>query len=757
MCVAMVTLMLAVSAAALQGPAKTQPRSSGSQVVTPAYSAAGKPAAATPKSDDLAWLQDALKNPDLMNEVNHLSERLTKEVQYPALRTQSAVLPRLGQNTVFYVALPNMGPQLRQSLEIYRQELQGSAALRDFLRKNHLDASEPKFEDTIAKFGDFLDYLGDEMVLTGGLNGKEPNGVLIAEIRKPGLKEFLAKVDQELNATSPEHVRLFDPQQLEGAIDHPGQEPVVLIRPDFVVIGTSTATLRAVNAQLDRGGASFASSPLGKRLAQSYQSGTNSAFGVDIQRLLALIPDNQPQVRMILDKTGLGDASYAMMEGRMSNGRSDAKMELAFSGTRRGVASWITTPAPLGALDFMSPKSSIAEVFRLKNFARLFDDIGEIAGPSAFATLPQMEAQMNINLKQDILSKFTGEVGFEMPTLPIPTADQAANPAALQPSFKFILGVSDPAGLQQTMKRLLAQAPLQGSEWQADGVTVSTLSTPSPNGKSTDINYFFMDNYLVITTSRALAQEAVHVHRSGESLAKSSQVTAAAGHPAKASVLVYQNSGPFIATMLKQLPAQFVGQLPQSLLAGEATPNVLVGTADDRTLRATSSNSITTDASVGLIIAAVAIPNLLRSRHTANEAAAAATVRTVNTAEITYRTSYPRKGYSPTLAAMGPGTTSNCTEKDISAAHACLLDSVVGNANCTAGKWCEKSGYRFSVRGVCLQTSCRGYVVTATPISEATGAKSFCSTTDGVVRSHNGPPLTAPLTPAECKAWSPGM
>ncbi|HKV94602.1 MAG TPA: DUF3352 domain-containing protein [Candidatus Angelobacter sp.] len=746
----------AVSQAALgqtKAPAKRAPNHAAATSST-----TKKPGAA--KSDqDMAWLQDALKNPELMNELGRLSDRLTKEIQYPPLRTQSAVLPRLSQNTVFYAALPNFGPQLRQSLDIYRQELQGSAAMRDFLQKNHLDTSEPKFEDGIAKFCDFMDYLGDEVVITGGFKGKEPNGVLIAEVKKPGLRAFLEKIDQELNASSTEHLRFFDPQQLETATDHAGQEPVVLIRPDFVVISTSTATLRAFNAQLNNGGASFASTGLGKRLAQSYQSGTNSAFGVDLQQLTGLIPENPPQTRMILEKTGFADAKYAVMDGRLSKGRAEAKMELAFGGPRRGVASWIATPGTLGALDFMSPKASIGEAFRLKGLDQMFDDIVEIAGPGALAMLPQMEAQLNINLKQDILSKFTGEMGFEMLAPPIPPAGQAGM-ALMQPNFKFILGVSDPAGLQQALKRLLTQAPMQSGEWQEDGVTVSTLTSPSANGQGMEINYFFMDGYLVIATNRDLARDAVHAHRSGESLAKLDEITSAAGQPAKASAIVYQNTGLFLASILKQLPPDMASHLPQALNTGETKPNIMVATADDTTVRATTTNVMTTNVSMALIGAAIVIPNLLHSRNAANESAAMATMRTVNTAEITYKTSYPRKGFARTLAAMGPapGVNANdCKDSNISAAHACLLDGKVGNASCIAGKWCEHNGYRYSIRAVCTQTSCSSYVVTAIPINESACGKSFCSTTDAVVRSHTGPPVAEPLTMKECKAWEPVM
>ena len=56
-----------------------------------------------------------------------------------------------------------------------------------------------------------------------------------------------------------------------------------------------------------------------------------------------------------------------------------------------------------------------------------------------------------------------------------------------------------------------------------------------------------------------------------------------------------------------------------------------------------------------LIIAAIAIPNLLRARIAANESSAVSSIRTINTAEVTYQSAYPTVGYSATLVALGPG------------------------------------------------------------------------------------------------------
>ena len=61
-----------------------------------------------------------------------------------------------------------------------------------------------------------------------------------------------------------------------------------------------------------------------------------------------------------------------------------------------------------------------------------------------------------------------------------------------------------------------------------------------------------------------------------------------------------------------------------------------------------------------LIIAAIAIPNLLKAKMAANESSAAGAIRTVNTAQVSYSTLFPQVGYAATLGALG-GTAAGCT------------------------------------------------------------------------------------------------
>jgi type IV pilus assembly protein PilA len=125
-----------------------------------------------------------------------------------------------------------------------------------------------------------------------------------------------------------------------------------------------------------------------------------------------------------------------------------------------------------------------------------------------------------------------------------------------------------------------------------------------------------------------------------------------------------------------------------------------------------------------LIIAAIAIPNLLRARIAANEASAVASVRTINTAEISYNSAYPTVGFTTTLGNLS-GTS--CTPP--SSAGACLIDTVL-----SAG---TKSGYSFSMGlgSGTAGTPLGSYEVDAKPTTpNQTGVRYFCSGADAVVR-----------------------
>jgi type IV pilus assembly protein PilA len=147
-----------------------------------------------------------------------------------------------------------------------------------------------------------------------------------------------------------------------------------------------------------------------------------------------------------------------------------------------------------------------------------------------------------------------------------------------------------------------------------------------------------------------------------------------------------------------------------------------------------------------LIIAAISIPNLLRSKMAANEASAVGSVRTINVAATQYSFTYG--AFPSTLAQIGTanGAALGCN-------NAQLIDNVL-----TSG---IKSGYNIaivpgavpvpasSVPSGCTPGFSDGYVVTANPVTVGTtGQRAFCSDATGVIRSN--PTGTATFTAPLC-------
>src|SRR5260370_1732784 len=95
-----------------------------------------------------------------------------------------------------------------------------------------------------------------------------------------------------------------------------------------------------------------------------------------------------------------------------------------------------------------------------------------------------------------------------------------------------------------------------------------------------------------------------------------------------------------------------------------------------------------------LIIAAIAIPNLLKAKMAANESSAAGAIRTVNTAQVSYSTLFPQIGYAATLGALG-GPAAACAPPALSiTTQACLIDELLSGNAVPAF---VKSGYTFGM------------------------------------------------------------
>ena len=160
-----------------------------------------------------------------------------------------------------------------------------------------------------------------------------------------------------------------------------------------------------------------------------------------------------------------------------------------------------------------------------------------------------------------------------------------------------------------------------------------------------------------------------------------------------------------------------------------------------------------------LIIAAIAIPNLLRSRMAANEVSAVGSLRTINTAAVTFSSTYG-DGYPSDLGVLGGAvgvTVADCNDS-------LLIDATLsGNGGTTDPAL--KSGYNFHlfpgsvaidpVPAGCTAGFTDGYVAIAYPVATGTtGQRSFCTDASGVIQFDPTGTAAAP-TGSTCPILSP--
>jgi type IV pilus assembly protein PilA len=148
-----------------------------------------------------------------------------------------------------------------------------------------------------------------------------------------------------------------------------------------------------------------------------------------------------------------------------------------------------------------------------------------------------------------------------------------------------------------------------------------------------------------------------------------------------------------------------------------------------------------------LVIAAIAIPNFLRAKISANESSAAGSIRAIATAQISYFNSYPTVGYAASLTDLGGATP--CTP---SQTGACLLDIALSSAVPGSS---GKAGYQFQTTGIDNgRTLNTNYVTGATPLTVGiTGYRNLCATDIQVIRMQPGAGGTPVTTLAACAAY----
>lgn len=558
---------------------------------------------AVPVRQEISWSQNADKHLALLAELVHLENKVQEKVQLPGLRYESKLLPLLPQSTVLYAGVPNYADAIQQAGQLFQQELQESAVLREWWQQAHHNG--PDVEEVLQKVHDLGQYVGNEIVFSMGSASGHASPLILAQVQKPGLKEF---INQLLTQASPKghnhELRILDEKELMSAQKQSREGMFILLRPDFVAASPDITTLQSFNAQLNHAGGNFSETGFGKRLQQSYVTGAGLLFGADLQ-----VMEKQHNYNNAIQQSGFADLKYLIAERKDVAGQTVNRAELTFNGRRHGIASWLAAPAPMGGLDFVSPNAGAVAAGVFKNASAEFDDLMSIASTvdSNFGIdLANAEVKTKIRFKEDLANTLGGELvlALDGPVLPVP-------------SWKAVVEVYDPVRLQQTIEQLIADVNalpekpggLTLEKQEQDGLTYYTLHFMDGQ-KAGEIDYTFTDGYLVLGPSRAMVMEAVKTHQSGNSLAKSGGFHALlpADHYANVSALLYQNLAPVLGPISEQLSPSQLQSL--QMLAAETKPSLVCAYGEEDAIRVASNSRF-----FGLDLNTLALSGLLRLSH----------------------------------------------------------------------------------------------------------------------------------------------
>src|SRR5262249_21140350 len=564
---------------------------------------------AVPVEQEIAWSQDRAKHLALLAEFIRLENKLS-EVRMPDLRYQSKILPALPANTVVYASIPNLGDAAQQANQLFQQELEESQVLREWWEQAQARRKGPSLTDVIAEVHAFGEYLGDEIVFSVALDGTHGAPLVVAPIQRPGLDQFIAGELARHGHAADSHVYVLNQAQLRALSGRSEKELLILVRPDFVAASGDVAALERFNAALNRGAGGFAETPFGRRMGVAYQKGAGMLFGANLQAIAAHHAAAHPsqQHEQVMEQAGLADVQFLVAERKGSGNQIQNQAELSFTGPRRGLASWLAAPAPMGGLDFVSKDAGAAAAFVSKNPKDMLDDILNIASlqnPNVEANYAKGESELRIRFHQDLVDTLGGEITLALDGPVLPT-----------PSWKVIVEVNDSGRLQATIQQLVAdanehnsghperQASVQPST--ANGLTYYAVNLQGGT-KVTEIDYTFVDGYMIIAPSRALVMQAVNTHRSGNSLARSNSFRALLPQDehADVSALVYQNLAPVVGPVLRQLPPSQQQSFQQ--LAAESKPSVVCAYGEGNAIRVASNSRF-----FGLDLNTVALSTLMR-------------------------------------------------------------------------------------------------------------------------------------------------
>jgi hypothetical protein len=500
--------------------------------------------------NEIAWSRNSAKYLALLGDFAELQKQFAA-IPGPGLRYSSDLVQYVPDDTVVYVAIPNLATTLGQASQIFQERLQQSPALRHWWRQQQ-KGSGPKVEDVVDQLKTFSSYLGDEIVFAVGKNGPTYGApVVLARVRQPGLDAFLQAENRQLSAKGSQSAlqMVRNPWALSSAS---GQALLVYVKDDLLMASPDVAELQRAAGRVQQSSTShFAETPLYQQIVRSYQQGAGWLLCADMEQIVARNVQSGSNHDL---PPGIGDVRYLTMEHREVGGKTDNRADLTFASERQGVASWLAAPASMGSLEFVSPEASMVTSAVIRNPRSIIEGLLQMtgSGDANFSQhLSEFEAKTGVNVLDDLAAPLGGEVtmAFDGPMLPTPR-------------WKLIFEVYDPTTLQATIAKLVDSYNREGSaegrslqltQRQVGSRTYFVISNSQHT--NSEVDYTFVDSYLIAAPDRGTLSRAIQNRQAGYTLthAPAFQALLPRDGYTNFSAIFYHNIGPVVGPIAEQL------------------------------------------------------------------------------------------------------------------------------------------------------------------------------------------------------------
>ncbi len=539
--------------------------------------------ATIPVKDEVSWSRKASQYAETLKALSSLNHELSKVAQ-PGVRNSTHLLDLMPENTIVYAALPNLTTTILESHRIMQERINQNPALREWWGKARAGNHGPNVEQVVGSIREFGEYLGDEIAVSVSMDesGEPVSPLVLAELKNSeGFQQFLeqqiAKYAGEQKAGSEQRrpaIRFIaDPLTATATATEPGKkadELYVWIQKDLFAASPQLSQLRDLAAKVQKGQtSSFTGTAFHNRVAQVYQEGAGLVVAANLERLIAkakpeLTKGNDAEKReSALKQLGILNLKYFVLDQTSLEGKTHTTANVSFSEAERGIPSWLADPGPMGSLQYISPDANVVAGFVVRDPVKLVDDllgVLETVSPDLRKNLDKQQADHGLDIRKDIAAPLGGEFAFAIDGPILPT-----------PSWKMVFEVNDSAHLQQTLERIVSEINKEAAKfgktglvWDRVDVSGRTYYTLKSADFGVEVNYTYVNGYVVMGPSRAMVALSVKRQEEGYTLPRSARFTA--GLPADGntnfSAVFYHNLAPLVQPFADRM-ASAASNLPQ--------------------------------------------------------------------------------------------------------------------------------------------------------------------------------------------------